>query len=258
MTEFLTLGSSCVICEKERRNYENLNKVTIKKKYPLPRIDDLFDQLRRATVFSKIDLRVKESDVLKTDFRTRYEHYEFLVMPLRLTNAPAVFMVMMNRIFRPYLDRFVVVFIDDILIYSCNETQYAEHLKILNAKFSKCEFWLREAGFLGHIVLAAGILVDPSKSLLFWSRSLREMCLKSIKDVRFEWLEKCQQSFEQLKVLLTEAPVLVQPELGKDFIVNSDASLNGLGCVLMQEGSVIAYASRQLKSHEKNYPTHDL
>ena len=153
--------------------------MTIKNKYPLPRIDYLFDQLKGATVFSKIDLRsgyyqlqVKESDVLKTAFGTRYEHYEFLVMPFGLTNAPAVFMDLMIRIFRPYLDRFVVVFIDNILIYSCDETKHAKHLRIvlqtlrekqLYAKFSKCEFWLHEVGFLGHIVSAAGIRVDPSK-----------------------------------------------------------------------------------------------
>ena len=140
-------------------DYKQLNKVTVKNKYPLPRIDDLFDQLKRATVFSKIDLRsgyyqlrVKESDVPKTAFRTRYGHYEFLVMSFGLTNAPAVFMDLMNQIFRPYLDIFVVVFIDDILIYSRDETEHAEHLRIvlhtlrdkqLFAKFSKCKFWLR-------------------------------------------------------------------------------------------------------------------
>ncbi|KAA3484135.1 Retrotransposon protein [Gossypium australe] len=140
-------------------DYRQLNKVTIKNKYLLPRIDDLFDQLKGATVFSKIDLRsgyyqlrVKDLDILKTAFRTRYKHYEFLVMPFGLTNAPTIFMDLMNRIFRPYLDRFVVVFIDDILIYS------------------KCEFWLSEVSFLGHIVSASGIRVDPNKisAILEW------------------------------------------------------------------------------------------
>ncbi|KAG8498889.1 hypothetical protein CXB51_005343 [Gossypium anomalum] len=160
-------------------DYRQLNKVTIKTKYKLPRIDDLFDQLKSATVFSKIDLRsgyyqlrVKDADVLKTAFKTRYGHYEFLVMPFGLTNAPAIFMDLMNQIFISYLARFVVVFIDDILIYSRDESKHAEHLKIvlqtlrdkqLFAKFSKCEFWLREVGFLGHIVSAEGIRVDLSK-----------------------------------------------------------------------------------------------
>ncbi|KAK9044741.1 hypothetical protein V6N11_058633 [Hibiscus sabdariffa] len=139
-------------------NYRQLNRVTIKNKYPLPRIEDLFDQLRDASVFSKIDLRsgyyqmkVKDADVPKIAFRTRYGHFEFLVMPFGLTNAPATFMDLMNRVFKPYLDKFVVVFIDDILIYSCNKDEHAEHLQIvlqtlrehqLFAKFSKCEFWL--------------------------------------------------------------------------------------------------------------------
>ncbi|KAA3483712.1 DNA/RNA polymerases superfamily protein [Gossypium australe] len=160
-------------------DYRQLNKVTVKNKYPLPRIDDLFDQLKGATVFSKIDLRsgyyqlrVKEQDVSKTAFWMRYGHYECLVMPFGLTNAPAVFMDLMNRVFRLYLDKFVVVFIDDILIYSRDESDHAEHLRAilqtlrdnqLHAKFSKSEFWLREVGFLGHIVSGDGIRVDPGK-----------------------------------------------------------------------------------------------
>ena len=160
-------------------DYRQINKVTVKNKYPFPRIEDLFDQLKGASVFSKIDLqsgyyqlRVKDVDVLKTAFRTRYGHYEFLVMPFGLTNAPATFMDLMNRVFRPYLDQFVVVFIDDILVYSRDEKEHEQHLKIvlqtlrekkLYAKLSKCDFWLKEISFLGHIVSAEGIRVDPVK-----------------------------------------------------------------------------------------------
>ena len=137
-------------------DYRQINKVTVKNKYPLPRIEDLFDQLKGASVFSKIDLRsgyyelrVKEGDVLKAAFRTRYGHYEFLVMPFGLTNAPAAFMDLMNRVFRPYVDQFVMVFIDDILVYSKDVHEHEQHLRIvlktlrekkLYAKLSKCDF----------------------------------------------------------------------------------------------------------------------
>ena len=160
-------------------DYRELNKVTIKNRYPLPRIDDLFDQLQGASIFSKIDLRsgyhqlkIKPEDVSKTAFRTRYGHYEFLVMPFGLTNAPAAFMDLMNRIFQPYLDQCVVVFIDDILIYSKSKEEHENHLRVvlqllrenqLYAKFKKCEFWLDKVGFLGHIISKEGISVDPAK-----------------------------------------------------------------------------------------------
>ena len=160
-------------------DYRQINKMTVKNKYPLLRIEDLFDQLKGAGVFSKIDLRsgyyqlrVKEVDVLKTAFRIRYGHYEFLVMPFGLTNAPTEFMDLMNKVFRPYLDQFIVVFIDDILVYSRDEQEHEQHLKIvlqtlrekkLYAKLSKCDFLLKEVSFLGHIVSAEGIRVDPAK-----------------------------------------------------------------------------------------------
>ena len=153
--------------------------MTIKNRYPLPRIDDLFDQLQGASYFSKIDLRsgyhqlrIHEEDIHKTTFRTRYGHYEFLVMPFGLTNAPAVFMDLMNRVCRPYLDRFVIVFIDDILVYSRTKEDHNRHLKLvlellkeqkLYAKFTKCEFWIREVHFLGHVIGERGIHVDPAK-----------------------------------------------------------------------------------------------
>ncbi|KAL4020776.1 hypothetical protein IC575_019563 [Cucumis melo] len=160
-------------------DYRELNKVTVKNRYPLPKIDDLFDQLHGATVFSKIDLRsgyhqlrIKDGDVPKTAFRSRYGHYEFIVMSFGLTNAPAVFMDLMNRVFREFLDNFVIVFIDDILIYSKTEAEHEEHLRMvlqtlrdnkLYAKFSKCEFWLKQVSFLGHVVSKAGVSVDPAK-----------------------------------------------------------------------------------------------
>ena len=283
-------------------DYRQINKVTVKNKYPLPRIEDLFDQLRGASVFSKIDLRsgyyqlrVKEVDVPKTAFRTRYGHYEFLVMPFGLTNAPAAFMDLINRVFRSYLDQFVVVFIDDILVYSKDAQEHENHLRIilqtlrenqLFAKLSKCDFWLKEVSFLGHIVSAEGIRVDPVKieAIVNWKPPRNVTKIRSFlglagyyqrfvqgfsviassltrllrKGVKFEWDDKCQSNFERLKEILVEAPVLIQPTSGRDYTVYSDASRIGLGCVLMQDGKVVAYASRQLKPHEQNYLTHDL
>ncbi|GJW65056.1 putative reverse transcriptase domain-containing protein [Tanacetum coccineum] len=160
-------------------DYRELNKLTVKNRYPLPRIDDLFDQLQGSSVYSKIDLRsgyhqlrVREEDIPKTAFRTRYGHYEFQVMPFGLTNAPAVFMDLMNRVCKPYLDKFVIVFIDDILIYSMNKEEHEGHLKLilellkkdeLYAKFSKCELWIPKVQFLGHVINSKGIHVDPTK-----------------------------------------------------------------------------------------------
>ena len=149
-------------------NYRQLNRVTIRNQYPLPRIDELFDQLQGSQAYSKIDLRsryhqlrMQESDVPKTSFRTRYGHYEFLVMPFGLTNASAVFMDLMNQVFQPYLVRFIIVFFDDILVYSCILEEHSKHLRIvlqtlrerqLYAKLSKCQFWLDSVAFLGHVI----------------------------------------------------------------------------------------------------------
>jgi hypothetical protein len=160
-------------------DYRALKKVTIKNKYPLPRIEDLFDQLRGDSVFSNIDLRsgyhqlrIRPSDIPKTAFITKYGLYEFTVMSFGLTNAPAFFMNLMNSVFMDYLDKFVVVFIDDILIYSQSEEEHVDHLKMvlqrlrehqLYAKLSKCEFWINEVQFLGHIINKDGLVVDPKK-----------------------------------------------------------------------------------------------
>jgi len=233
-------------------DYRQLNKMTIKNKYPLLRIDDLFDQLKGACVFSKIDLRlgyhqvmIKEKDMQKTAFRTRYGHYEFVVMPFGLTNAPAIFMDLINRVFRSYLDKFVVVFIDDILIYSSSQMEHAYHLREvletlrrnkLYAKLSKCEFWLNEVVFLGHVISEKGISVDPKKIevVLKWERPTNVTEIHSFlglagyyrrfikgfstiaspmtrltrKEVKFEWSKDCEASFQELKSRLTSALVL--------------------------------------------------
>jgi hypothetical protein len=177
-------------------DYRSLNEVTIKNMYPLPRIDDLFDQLKGACIFSKIDIRsgyhqlkIRASDIPKTTFITRYSLYEYTVMSYGLTNAPAYLMYLMNKVFMEYLDKFVVVFIDDILIFSKNEEEHNEHLHLvlqklrenqLYAKFNKCEFWLKEVSFLGHIISEGGIFVDPSKvnDVLSWKTP------KNISDIR--------------------------------------------------------------------------
>ncbi|KAL0539726.1 hypothetical protein IC582_023942 [Cucumis melo] len=169
-------------------DYKELNKVTVKNRYPLPRIDDLFDQLQGATIFSKIDLRsgyhqlrIRDSDITKTAFRSRYGHYEFIMMSFGLTNAPAIFKDLMNRVFKDFLDTFVIVFINDILIYSKIDAEHEEHLhqvletlraNKLYAKFSKCEFWLKKVSFLGHVVSSDGVSVDPAKieGITSWPR----------------------------------------------------------------------------------------
>jgi len=169
-------------------DYRELNKVTKKNKYPLPRIDDLFDQLHRAKVFSQMDLatgfrqlRVAKDSVPKTAFRTPSHFFEWLVMPCGLTNAPAYSVDLMNRVFRDQLNKFVLVFVDDILVYSRNEEDHKTHLRIvleilrkhqLKAKFSKCHFWKSEVRFLGHVVFGNGIAVDPAKvaAIQDWGR----------------------------------------------------------------------------------------
>ncbi|KAJ9565560.1 LOW QUALITY PROTEIN: hypothetical protein OSB04_001526 [Centaurea solstitialis] len=250
----------------EQDHYQN--------RYPLPRIDDLFDQLQGPTYFSKIDLRsryhqmrVREEDIVKTAFRTRYGHYQFLVMPFGLTNAPAVFMDLMNRICRPYLDKLVIVFIDDILIYSRSKEGHEQHLRLipellkteeLYAKFYKCEFWIREVHFLGHVVNKEGIHIEairkwealktPTEIRQFlglagyyrgfianFSKIAQPLTMLTQKDKKFIWGEKQEEAFQLLKHKLCNAPILALPE-----------------------GTVVAYASRQLKVHEKNYTTQDL
>ncbi|WVZ89342.1 hypothetical protein U9M48_035763 [Paspalum notatum var. saurae] len=252
-------------------DYRPLNAVTVKKKYPLPHIDILFDQLAGARVFSKIGLRssyyqikIREEDIPKTTFSTRYGLYEYLVISFGITNAPAFFMYMMNSKFMNELDKFVVVFLDDILIYSKDEKEHEEHLWIvlarprehkLYAKFSKCAFWLKEVGSLGHILSENG---QPETVTEIWSfLGLAGYYRRFIKD--FSKTAKPMTSLTKKNAKYSWSPnVLAQPDVTKPFDVYCDASGNGLGCVLMQEGRVVAYASRQLRKHEANYPTHDL
>jgi hypothetical protein len=302
------LGCSVLFVEKKDKklhlcvDYRPLNAATIKNKYPLPRIDILFDQLARAQVFSKIDLRsgyhqikIHAENIPKTAFTTRYGLFEYLVMSFGQMNAPTHFMYLMNSVFMPELDKFVVVFIDDILIYSRSMEEHEEHLRIvlqwlwdhqLYAKFNKCEFWIKEVPFLGHVVSPEGIAVDPSKvkEVLEWKppttvsevrsflglagyyRQFIPNFSKIVKPItgllkkrkKYLWSEACDEAFKHLKRLLTTSPVLAQPDTTKPFNVYCDASGTGLGGVLMQEGWVITYSSRQLRRHEEHYPTHDL
>ena len=218
----------------------------------------MFDQLRGARVYSKIDLRtgyhqlrVRETDIPKTAFRTRYGQFEFTVMPFGLTNALATFMDLMHRVFHPYLYQFVVVFVDDILIYSQSEWEHEDHLRIvlqllrdhqLYAKFSKCEFWLTEVRFLGLVVSTSGVSVDPEKveAVMSWERPNSVFEIRSFlglagyytrfiedfsrlatpmmrltrKEVKFDWDERCKKAFQELKKRLTSTPILIAPDRG--------------------------------------------
>nr|GEV59790.1 putative reverse transcriptase domain-containing protein [Tanacetum cinerariifolium] len=254
-------------------DYMELNKLTVKNRYLLLRIDDLFDQLQGSNVYSKIDLRsgynqlrVREQDVPKTTFRTWYGHYEFQVMPFGLTNAPAVFMDLMNRVCKPYLDKFVIIFDDDILIYSKNEKEHEEHLKAtlellkkekLHAKFLKYEFWIPRVQFLGHVINSRGIHVDLAKieSIKDWaspktpieirqflglagyyqrfiegfSKIAKSMTKLNKKGIKFDWGEKEENAFQLINHKLCNAPIIALPEGSEDFMVYCDASHKGLG-----------------------------
>nr|GEV17640.1 putative reverse transcriptase domain-containing protein [Tanacetum cinerariifolium] len=226
-------------------DYRELNKLIVKNRYPLSRIDDLFDQLQGSSVYSKIDLRsgyhqlrIKEEDIPITAFRTR-----------------------MQAIF----DKFFIVFIDDILVYSKDEEEHGRYLKIilellkkerLYAKFSKCGFWLDSIQFLSHVVDRSGVHVDPAKieAIKIWAASTTP----TEKNKKYKWGKEEEEAFQTLKQKLYSAPILALSEGTEDFVVYYDASLKGYGAVLMQREKVIAYASRQLRVHEENYTTHDL
>ncbi|GJU50056.1 putative reverse transcriptase domain-containing protein [Tanacetum coccineum] len=236
-------------------DYRELNKLTVKNRYPLPRIDDLFDQLQGSSVYSKIDLRsgyhqlrVRDEDIPKTAFKTRYGHYEFQVMPFGLTNAPAVFMDLMNRVCKPYLDKFVIVFIDDILIYSRNKEEHANHLRIilellkkekLYAKFSKCDFWIRIVQFLGHLIDSQGLHVDPAKieAVKNWTSPTTPTEIRQFLGLAGYYRRFIKDFLKIAK--LCEAPILALSEGNDDFVVYYDASHQGLGAVLMERKKVI-------------------
>ncbi|GJU00235.1 retrotransposon protein, putative, ty3-gypsy subclass [Tanacetum coccineum] len=222
-------------------DYRELNKLTVKNRYPLPRIDDLFDQPQGSRYFSKIDLRsgyhqlrVHEDDIPKTAFRTRYRHFEFTVMPFGLTNAPAVFMDLMNRVCKPYLDKFVTVFMVEILIYSKSKEEHEIHLRMVLQFLKKEKLYAK------------------------FSQIAKPLTLLTQKKQKYVWGVEQEEAFQTLKNNLCYAPILSLPNGVEDFVVYCDASNQGLGCVLMQRNKVIAYASRQFKIHKKNYTTHDL
>jgi hypothetical protein len=259
-------------------DYRALNKATLKNRHPLPHIDDLFDRLSGAKVFSRIDLRsryyqimIKEGDEEKTTCRTRYGSYEFMVMPFGLTNAPATFYILMNDIFRQWLDDFVVVYIDDILIYSSSLEEHAEHLRKvfqrlkenkLYAKLEKCEFGVTEMDFLGHRITQEGLMMDDHKvkAILDWEPPKSVPALRSflglasyyrkfIKNfakiagpltnllkkcvVTYDWDEACEEAFGTLKGILVKASMLKLPDFDKEFEIHSDASDFAIGGVLV-------------------------
>ncbi len=278
-------------------DYRALNKVTIKNKYPIPLIADLFDQLGRARYFTKLDLRsgyyqvrIAEGDEPKTACVTRYGSYEFLVMPFGLTNAPATFCTLMNKVFHPYLDKFVVVYLDDIVIYSTTLEEHVDHLRTvfqvlrenkLYVKREKCSFATEEVTFLGHKIKDGKLMMEQDKvrAIQEWEAPTKVTELRSFlglvnyyrrfikgysaraapltdllkKNKAWEWSERCQKSFEDLKKAVTEEPVLGLPDHTKPYEVHTDASDFAIGGVLMQEGHPIAYESRKLNDTERRY-----
>jgi Reverse transcriptase (RNA-dependent DNA polymerase)/RNase H-like domain found in reverse transcriptase/Integrase zinc binding domain/Chromo (CHRromatin Organisation MOdifier) domain/Retroviral aspartyl protease/Integrase core domain/Retrotransposon gag protein/Zinc knuckle len=279
-------------------DYRGVNKLTVKNKFPLPRIDDLLDQLSGANVFSSLDLlsgyhqiRITDDDVSKTAFRTPQGLFQFKVLPFGLTNAPATFQAVMNKVLAPLLGKCVVVYMDDILVYSRNEDEHVEHLRAVLAllrehqlycKLKKCSFFMREVSFLGHLVGEAGVRADPAKvkTVVDWPvpRNVHDLrcflgltnyfrkfiqgyasmtrCLTNLfkKGVVWQWSDECAENFTKLKAALTSAPVLRIPDLNRSFEVICDASGYAIGAVLLQEGAPVAFESRGMNPAEQNYP----
>nr|GEX29224.1 RNA-directed DNA polymerase [Tanacetum cinerariifolium] len=240
----------------------------------IPRMKNLEWYIQVSSVYLKIDLRsgyyqlrVREEDIPKTAFRARYGHYEFQVMPFGLTNAPTVFMDLMNRVCKPYLDKFIIVLIDDILKYSKSKQEHEEHLKLilellkkeqLYAKFLKCKFWIPKVQFIGHTINSQGLAGYYQRFVEGFSKITKSMTKLTQKKVKFDWDNKEEAAFQFIKQKLCSAPILALPERSKEFIIYYDVLIKGLDTVLMQREKVIAYASQQLKIHRKNYTTHDL
>ncbi|KAK2450150.1 hypothetical protein QL285_009284 [Trifolium repens] len=278
-----------------------INKITVKYRYPIPRLDDMLDELYGSCLFSKIDLksgyyqiRMKDGDEWKTTFKTKYGLYEWLVMPFGLTNAPSTFMRLMNHVLRSFIGKFVVVYFDDILIYSKTLGEHVEHLQAvlkvlrenkLYAYLKKCSFCLESVVFLGFVISSKGVSVDEEKvkAIREWPvpknasevRSFHGLAsfyrrfvndFSSIaaplnelvkKNVVFKWTDMHEKAFNLLKDKLTNAPLLCLPNFDKPFEIECDASGVGIRAVLMQDSKPIAFFSEKLNGAALNYSTYD-